>query len=179
MRKYVIFFVIDFLVGILLAQIIGEKQLICIEYFQRYRLELFSKQNLNNSFLFWKVIWDRTKIFSWLVLFSMTRYREYLLPIACGFCVFALGFFHGAYVLCFGISGILLVFSATFPQLFIYLFDVYLIERRMDYVSLRTSYYRKAKLGHIAITVLVFLAGCVTETLVGTRFFQWVIRLVL
>lgn len=176
MRKLIVFGIIDFLVGIIVAQLIGETSLIQVDYFKQFKLELYAKQNVDYSLLLWRIVWERAKLFSWFILFSMTRFREYLLYFVGGIFVFLIGFLNSAYVICFGIKGIAIVFGILIPHFLIYGFDVYMIGNKNEFSKVKNGYYYKMKLSYIFITFGLFLLGCLVEALVGTRFLKMILK---
>lgn len=176
MRKLLLFGVVDFLFGVFLSHIVGEHNLIQVDYFKQFKLELYAKQEVEYSVLLWKIIWDRAKFFSFIILFSMTRFREYLLYIVAGMFILLLGFMNGAYCICFGFKGIIIVLGILLPHFVIYGFAIYLIGSKKELCKVRNGYYYKMRISYVMVTFGLFLLGCLMETFVGTRFFKMILK---
>lgn len=158
MKKLIFYGVMLFMAGIILSAFIGEKVFIRIPYFQRYRYEMFATSKVGISKVFWKILWERGKIYAFLLLFSMTRYKKHLPKILFGIGIALLGMLFGAYTICFGARGILLCFIVLFPHILLYFFSLLLLckERRGS--------------------LLFWVLGIVAETIIGTSLLILIIR---
>lgn len=125
----------------------------------------------------WNIIYERLKLIAFLRLLCVTPIREKLGVLIVSVFSFIWGFYIMSCILELGLAGVVIGIAAVLPHGFLYgvLIIMMLGERNVH------NYHYKSKvtlniLSYI-VMFLLFLTGCVIESLVSTHFIPWVIRL--
>lgn len=177
MKKFLLMLLILFLCGIISADLCIEKlvnsnALLDIEMYEGY-----ANANLAFQDVFWNILYERAKLVVILVLLCFTPIKEkisiFLISIFC----FAWGFFCMSCISELGMAGIVVGIGSVLPHGILYGGIVALLLFRKN----TYSYYHKESVPFSAITyiaiILMFLTGCIFESIMGTHFIPWVIRL--
>ena len=125
----------------------------------------------------WNILYERLKLFVFLFLLCFTPIREKLSVIIVSLFSFIWGFYMMSCILEMGLAGVVIGIAAVLPHGLCYGALIFMILGELDV----HNYHYK---GTIAINVascvvmfLLFITGCVMESLVSTHFIPWVIRL--
>lgn len=177
MKKFLIVLIIIFICGILSAdvclnQIRDSKVLIGLEFYKEY-----ANAQLAFKDVFWNILYERMKLFGTLILLCFTPIKEKMGSILAPIFSFVWGFFLMSCIIELGIAGLIVGLASVIPHGFLYGGVIWMVLGRR-----RTrSYHIKNRIAiNVAIyifIVLLFITGCVIESLVGTHFVPWIIRL--
>lgn len=177
MKKEIGIVLLFFLLGIFVAELLGDEFLVTYGFLSEYQLHSFGTADIDRMDLFWNILWERGKGLLVIALMNATQLHGFL-PRA-GECVigFAMGFFAAVCVIQMGLCGILLALAAFFPHGILYLAAfVLLYHLRYAY----TSEGRKRKTVfflRILVIWIVFVLACLVETYIGTGLLQLFVRL--
>lgn len=177
MKKFLLMLLILFLCGIISAdlcieELINSNALLDIEMYRGYaNAELAFKD------VFWNILYERAKLVFILVLLCFTPLKEKISVLLISIFSFAWGFFFMSCVAELGMAGVVVGIASVLPHgLFYGGIIVLLLIRRNRY-----SFHQRDRVTLGAVTyivvVLLFITGCVIESLMGTHFIPWVIRL--
>lgn len=176
MKKDIGILLLFLLLGILVAELLGDEFLVTYGFLSEYQLHSFGTANIDRMNLFWNVLWERGKGMLVIALISATPLRGMLPRVGEGILGFVLGFFASVCVLQMGFLGILVVFAALLPHGAVYLIALILLyQLKPTY----TSEGRKRKAGfflRILVIWMLFLVACLMETYIGTGLLQMIIR---
>ena len=168
---------IIFLCGLISADLCIEKlvdsqALLDIEMYEGY-----ANANITFKDVFWNILYERIKLVLILGLLCFTPMKESVSVILVSVFSFAWGFFFMTSIAQLGMAGIVVGIASVLPHGVFYgaIFAILLFRKN------KYGYYQKDRLtlgiaSYIAI-LLLFLAGCVVESVMGTHFIPWVIRL--
>lgn len=177
MKKFVLMLCIIFLCGFISADLCMEKladshALLDIEMYEGY-----ANADIAFKDVFWNILYERIKLVLILGLLCFTPMKESVSVVLVSAFSFAWGFFFMTCISQLGMAGIVVGIASVLPHSIFYggIFAI-LIFRKNKY-----SYYQKDRMvlgvaSYIAILFL-FAAGCVIESVMGTHFIPWVIRL--
>ena len=177
MKKFLLMLLILFLCGIISADLCIEKlvdsnALLDIEMYEGY-----ANANLAFKDVFWNILYERAKLVAILILLCFTPIKERISVLLISALSFAWGFFFMSCIAELGMAGVVVGITSVLPHGLLYggIFVLLLTKRN------RYSYHRREQMAlgvttYIAICFL-FIAGCIIESLMGTHFIPWVIRL--
>lgn len=177
MKKFLVILFIIFICGILSADLcLKEMQdsdvLLGIEFYKQ-----FANAKLMFKDVFWNVFYERIKLFGILILFCFTPIKNKMSVILMPLFSFVWGFYLMSCVVELGVAGVLVGLASVIPHGGFYgavIATIILRGRRKNY------YVRNAIASNIVIyllLVLMFITGCVMESLISVHFIPWVIRL--
>lgn len=166
MRKDTLGFILIFLCGLWVAQLIGKEYFLTYGYLNPYQVNDYIQETFDYVDLFWNILWIRGEQILLIVIFRMTKMKR-MLPIALkGLLIFTMGFLLMVCGMIFGGVGILVLLVAVFPQGICYFFAIYsLIVTEENCV--------KTKVIKVIFCMLLVVSGCILETVVGTRLLKW------
>jgi len=177
MKKFLIVLIIIFICGILSADVclneIKESEvLVGIDFYKEY-----ANAKLAYKDVFWNNLYERIKLFVILLLLCFTPIKEKIGVILASVFSFIWGFFLMSCIIELGVAGLVVGLASVIPHGFLYGGVVWMVlgKRRSR------SYHTRDRAVIIVVSYILmsmmFITGCVVETLVGTHFIPWVIRL--
>ena len=177
MKKFLIVLIIIFICGIMsadicLTQIKDSAVLVGIDFYEQY-----ANAKLAFKDVFWNVLYERAKLFGILLVLCFTPIKEKIGVVFAPVFSFVWGFFLMSCIVELGVAGLIVGLASVFPHGLLYggALLMVLSKRRTR------SYHTKDRVAINAATyifmVLLFITGCVIESLIGTHFIPWVIRL--
>ena len=176
MKKFLIILIIIFICGLLCADIclkeIKESEvLIGIDFYNQYANTKHVFKNV-----FWNVLYERIKLFAVFMLLCFTPMKERLGIVLAPMFSFIWGFYLMSCIVELGIAGLVVGLASVLPHGILYAGGIWLLIGRK-----RRRFYHKNSvafdIGIYIVTLLLFVAACVIESLIGTHFIPWVIRL--
>ncbi len=177
MKKFLIILIIIFICGILsadvcLKQLKESNVLVGLEYYEQY-----ATANIAFKDVFWNVLYERIKFFAFLILLCFTPMKEKIGSILMPLFFFVWGFFLMSCIIELGAGGFVIGLACVFPHGILYVAAVWLLVRQKH----TRGYHLKNKIGinigRFLFFALLFITACVMESLMGTHFIPWVIRL--
>ena len=173
----IIMLLILFLCGIISADLCIEKlanssSLLDIELYEGY-----ANANIVLKDMFWNIFYERIKIVLILVLLCFTPIKEWISVLLISIFSFAWGFFFMSCVTELGLAGVVIGITSVLPHGLLYGgIVVLLLIQKNSY-----NYYHRdttplSLVTYIAI-IFLFITGCIIESIMGTNFIPWVIRL--
>lgn len=178
MKKRIWIWLLFFLAGVLLAELLGKEFFTTYGFLSEYHLKNYASAKLELPDLFWNVLWERGKLFLLIALICATPARKLLPPVGKGIACFVLGLFAAADIILLGGWGILLFVCALLPHGIFYLGSILLI------YGMKPSYAcdGKRKNARFFLQILLiwtlFAAGCLLETTAGTWLQQNLLKLI-
>ena len=179
MKKFLLMLLILFLCGIISADLCIEKlanssSLLDIELYEGY-----ANANIVLKDMFWNIFYERVKFVLILILLCFTPIREWISVLLISIFCFAWGFFFMSCVTELGLAGIVVGIASVLPHGLLYGGIVMVLSIHKN----SHSYYHRdttpfSLVTYIAI-ILLFITGCIIESIMGTHFIPWVIRLAL
>lgn len=166
MKSKITWYIVLFLLGILLAQLLGNSYL-AENLLDTYHLENYAKLQIDTDKLFGVILWKRGKLFFFLFLLGLTSFRKVtnkLLPI---FFLLAVGFYAGLCLACQGVFGVGIFFLSLFPHWICYGIDLYLMLHRKKPIQYSGKRYILTEIVSVLFMVLLLVAGCLLEATVG------------
>ena len=177
MKKFLIILIILFICGILsadvcLRQIKDSSVLVGLDFYKQ-----FANAKLVFKDVFWNIFYERVKLVGILILFCFTPIKEKLGVIIMPVFSFIWGFFLMSCILEIGVAGLVVGLASVIPHgLFYGAVLVTVLSRRFS-----RGYHPRTNLVSNAVIymllLLMFVTGCVLESLVSVHFIPWVIRL--
>lgn len=177
MKKSFFILLILFVCGIISAdvciEVIGDSTvLLNLDTYTQY-----ANANLAFDDVFWGVLYERVKLFSILIILCFTPIKEHISSVLICLFSFIWGFFLMTCIQGLGVAGIVLGIASVIPHGFLYGGIIIMLLQK----NRRYNYHIRDKIvkniGMILFMVLLFVTGCVIESLVSTHFIPWVIRL--
>ena len=177
MKKFLFILIIIFICGILSADIclnqINESEvLIKLTVFEQYATAKMVFKDV-----FWNLIYARMKLFAGIILLCFTPLKEKLTFIIAPVFSFVWGFFLMSCIMELGVAGVVVGLASVLPHGVLYGTILWMISRG----GRSRVYYRKSNAimnaGGYVFIGLLFITGVIIESLVGTHFIPWVIRL--
>ena len=177
MKKFLFILIIIFICGVLSADICLKQMqesevFIRLEAFERYATAQILFKDL-----FWSLIYERIKLFIIIILLCFTPLKERLGQIIAPVFCFIWGFFLMSCIIELGVAGLVVGLVAVMPHGILYGGVIWMISRG----NKKRGYYRKSNVvtnfGMYLFIILLFITACIVESLIGTHFIPWVIRL--
>jgi len=177
MKKIILMLVILFVCGfvssdISLTTLQEEGILLNLERFTSYA---YNKTLFKD--VFWSILYERSKLFGLIFLMIFTPIRDKLSIFLLGIFSFIWGFFFMSCISQLGMVGVVVGIFSVFPHGLLYLFVFIILFHKRG----AKRYIEKERMGKNIVTyilmVMIFITGCVLETVVGTQFVPWIIRL--
>ena len=176
MKKFLIILIIIFICGLLSADV-------CLKQIQDSSVfpgmdfyEQYATSKMVFKDVFWSVLYERIKLFAVLIMLCFMPVKERLALILAPIFCFGWGFFLMSCIVELGIAGVVIGLASVIPHGILYGLGIGLILRTWG----RRYHIKKPITRNIAtglFIVLLFVAACVVESLIGTHFIPWVIRL--
>lgn len=177
MKKFLIVLMIIFICGVLsadvcLKQIEESDVFLGVDFYEQYANAKMTFKNV-----FWNVLYERTKLLGILLVFSLTPIKEKIGIILLPLFSFVWGFYIMSCIIELGVAGIVVGLASVLPHGLFYGMGIGgLFIGGKD----RVYHHKNQGVIHIAkymFILLLLLTACVIESLVGTHFIPWVIRL--
>lgn len=127
--------------------------------------------------VFWSVLYERGKLLIGIILLMFTPLREKLSVILVSIFSFLFGFFCMSCILSLGMVGVVVAIFTVIPHGILYFIVILLLLQRRQTKRYIERNRRGKSLLTFVILIFIFVAGCVLETVVGTQFVPWIIRL--
>lgn len=177
MRKFLLVLCILFICGVISADICIEKLMYSDVLLEIDLYRDYANAKLAFKDVFWNVFYERAKLILFLLLLCFTPIREHVAFLFVAVFSFLWGFFFMSSVVELGLVGVVIAITAVIPHGILYIGALFLILRR----TVKHDYYQRDKMVMNPITyiviILMFLTGCIIESLMGTHFIPWVIRI--
>ena len=177
MKKFLIMLLLLFLCGLISGDVVTtglkeESYILGIEVYKEYAN---TKQEFDD--VFWQVLFERCKVLCFSILLFLTPVRERLPLLLAGLLAFCMGFFTMSNIISLGIVGLLVALAIFLPIILFYGgIMLILYGRRND-----RRYHQGEKILYYGITCLLtfllFVTGCIIETMIGIHLIPWMIRL--
>ena len=177
MKKFLVVLFIVFICGILSADLcLKELQdsdvLLGKEFYKQ-----FAGAKLIFKDVFWNVFYERIKLFGILILLCFTPVKNKLGIILMSLFSFVWGFYFMSCIMELGVAGVLVGLASVIPHGGFYgavVATIIFHGRRKKYYVRNTI---ASNIGLYLLLVLMFITGCVLESLISVHFIPWVIRL--
>lgn len=179
MKKSFFMLLILFICGIVSADVCMDilkegNALLDVGMYERY-----AKAQLVYQDIFWNILYERIKLFAFLLLLCFTPIRRFLGIVMISVFSFTWGFYIMTCVLELGMAGVIVGMAAVLPQGILYGMLLITLLGRSEVQTY--SYHKQSNLVRgildIVIVILLLITGCVLESIVSTHFIPWVIRL--
>lgn len=177
MKKFLLMLCILFLCGIISADICIEKLmysnvLIELEVYRDY-----ANAGLEFKDVFWNVFYERAKLVLLLTLFCFTPIRDHVFSLFVTLFSFLWGFFFMSCVAELGLVGVVIAITSVLPHGIFYIGILLLVwQRNARYTFHQRERMMLGSFSYISM-ILLFFTGCSIESLMGTHFIPWVIRI--
>lgn len=177
MKKFLLMLLILFLCGIISADLCIEKLAESNALLDMEMYEGYATAELTFADVFWNILYERAKLVLLLLLLCFTPIKEKISILLVSVFSFAWGFFFMSSISELGMAGIVVGIASVLPHGLLYglIFVLLLWQNRSRRGYLRESTGRST-ITYVAI-VFLFVTGCIVESIVGTHFIPWVIRL--
>ena len=177
MKKIWIMLLLLFLCGIISGDLIAESLkedgvLLGIEVYKEYA---HSKPLFEE--IFWQILFERCKCLMIAGILIMTPLKKAIPLILMGVATFMLGFFTMSNMISLGAVGLLIAIVTFLPQLFFYGGMVLILYGGQDRRKLRQGEKIAFRTLSTVLAIMLFVAGCVVESLMGVHLIPWMIRL--
>ena len=177
MKKFLLMLLVLFICGIISADLCIEKlvnsnALLDIEMYEGY-----ANANLAFKDVVWNILYERAKLVIILILLCFTPIKDKISVLLISIFVFAWGFFLMSCITELGMAGIVVGISSVLPHSLFYgaIIAVLLVKNNRHHYRQREMVVLNA-VTYIAI-IMLFITGCIIESIMGTHFIPWVIRL--
>lgn len=127
--------------------------------------------------VFWNVLYERIKLFGFLFLICFTPLKRHLGILLVSIFSFIWGFFMMSCVKALGMAGVVVGIFSVLPHGMFYAILLFLMIKNRDSYIYRQKSEKAVYILNIIVMLLLLLTGCVVESLIGTHFIPWVIRL--
>lgn len=177
MKKFLLMLLILFICGIISAdlcieELINSKVILDIGVYQGY-----ANAKLAFKDVFWNIFYERIKLIAIMILLCFTPLRDKISFLFISIFSFVWGFFFMSCIAELGLTGVVVGIVSVFPHGIFYAGILFLFLQS----STHHSYHQRSRTAFNVVTYIViflmFLTGCVLESLMGTHFIPWVIRL--
>lgn len=179
MKKSFFMLLILFICGIVSADVCMDilkegNALLDVGMYERY-----ANAQLVYQDIFWNILYERIKLFAFLLLLCFTPIRRFLGIVMISVFSFTWGFYIMTCVLELGMAGVIVGIAAVLPQGILYGMLLITLLSRNDVHTY--SHHKQSSLVRgildVVIVILLLITGCVMESIVSTHFIPWVIRL--
>lgn len=177
MKKSFFMLFVFFLCGIISADICinvikDSNVLMNLEVYEGY-----ANADLVYKNVFWNVLYERIKLFSFLFLLSFTPLKKYLGILLTSIFSFIWGFFIMSCIMVLGMAGVVTGIFSVLPHGLFYAVLIVLVIKHRDTYVYRQKREMVVSILNYVVMLLLLITGCVLESLIGTHFIPWVIRL--
>lgn len=177
MKKFLIVLIIIFICGVLSADICMQqiKESNTFVGFEGYKQ--YANAKLLFQQVFWNIVYERIKLLGVVVLLCFTPLKERIGYFGGVLFSFIWGFFFMSCIVEIGVAGVVVGLASVLPHGILYGVAIGLLLN-----GGRTGrYHHKNQIGRkisvYVFVLLLFVTACVIESLIGTHFIPWVIRL--
>lgn len=177
MKKFLIVLIILFICGVLSADVCLKQIEDSAVVVGRDVYEQYANAKLEFKNVFWSILYERIKLFGVLLLLCFTPIKEKIGVILALIFSFTWGFFLMSSIIELGFAGLVVGLASVIPHGILYCGSIWLMLRKNQ---TRTYLAREKMMINIASyigIILLFITGCILESLVGSYFIPWVIRL--
>ena len=177
MKKFLIILIIIFICGILSADICMQQMKESNAFIGLEGYKQYANAKLTFQHVFWNIMYERVKLLGIVVLLCFTPLKERMgLLLGAGFC-FIWGFFLMSCIIELGVAGLVVGLASVLPHGILYGVAIGFLlgggrARRYQHknqIARKISVY--------LFVLLLFVTACVIESLIGTHFIPWIIRL--
>lgn len=177
MKKFLLMLLILFICGVISAdlcieKLVNSKVLLDIGVYQGY-----ANAKLAFKDVFWNIFYERIKLIAILILLCFTPIRENVSFLLVSVFSYMWGFFFMSCIAELGLAGVVVGITSVLPHGILYAGVLFLLLQN----NTRYSYHQRDRGALNVVTyismILMFLSGCIIESLMGTHFIPWVIRL--
>lgn len=177
MKKFLIVLIIIFICGVLSAdvcikQIQDSNMVMGLDFYQEY-----AHAGLTFKNVFWNILYERIKLLVFLLLLCFTPIKERIGVLLVPVFSFSWGFFLMSCIIELGIAGLVVGLASVIPHGLLYGGVIWMVLGKYRTRSYHTRDRIALRIATYIFMMLLFLTGCVMESLVGTHFIPWVIRL--
>ena len=173
-QQLLIDFLAFFLVGIVLANLLGANTFQQNGSVTRYYLKQFQYTNIESQELLWHVGCNRLALFASLLALTVMVKGKIVHVLFVAWSGFAYGYFCVISISAFGAKGLLLCLVALFPQFLAYvpayLGLVQLSERRREHVGCR-------KMAAVVFLFVILIVGILLESYINPLILQKVLKI--
>lgn len=177
MKKFLVMLLILFVCGMVSADlsITALKDQNIVMTLERFTTYAYNDMLFKD--VFWGVLYERGKLLAILLLILFTPLREKLpMVLVCVFS-FMWGYFLMSCIVSLGMVGIVVGITSVIPHGILYFIVFMLLSQRRQ----GKRYIQREQVGKSIVTygliLVLFVTGCILETVMGTQFVPWVIRL--
>ncbi len=177
MKKFLLMLLILFICGIVSGDLCVEELessqvLLDLEIYRSY-----ANAKLDFRDVFWNVLYERGKLFFFMILLCFTPIKEKMIFVFICIFSFVWGFFFFSCLTELGMAGVVVGITAVLPQGLFYSGAIgLLLQGKTNYSYHQRDRMVRGTVNYI-LMVLLFITGCIVESLMGTHFIPWVIRL--
>lgn len=175
-KKLILMSIICMLIGIALVISTRGYMNANIPYLKELQWKRFAEQDINYAEVFWKLLWERAKLFLIIGLLASTRWREKLLILLLYVGSFVVGYWMATIVINMGIKGILIVLASLLPHGPVYVLGIIICLKEMENTYYRYDIHLLRQIGQGLVICGIFIVGCMAETIIGTRLLLYVAR---
>ena len=177
MKKFLIILIILFICGILSADVCVKQMkdsgvLLGVDFYSQ-----FSNAKLVFKDVFWNIFYERIKLLGILVLLCFTPLKEKIGIIIMPLFSFAWGFFLMSCIVELGVAGLVVGLASVIPHGVFYGAVIATILFRQQAKKYHPQNRVATNIVLYLLLLLMFLTGCVLESLMSVHFVPWVIRL--
>jgi hypothetical protein len=163
--------IVFFLSGILLALLSGDGYM-ADNPLSTYHLNNFVTQTSNPGELFITILWERGKLFFFLMLLCTGIGRRWMDKAAPVLLAVALGIYGGICLSCQGIWGVGIFLFTLFPHAGVYGFVLYLMLHKKKPIQYSGKRYILTEIVSVFVMLVLIAAGCLLEATAGS----WLLR---
>lgn len=177
MKKFLIVLIIIFICGILSADV-------CLSHIKDSEVFMdldFYKEYANTKLafkdVFWNILYERIKLFGVLLLLCFTPIKEKIMAVLIPLFSFIWGFYLMSCIIELGIAGLVVGLASVLPHGLFYGGVIGLLFAKRRNRNYHVKNRIAINIGMYILMLLLFVTACIIESLVGTHFVPWVIRL--
>ena len=127
--------------------------------------------------VFWNLLYERMKLFGVVLLLCFTPIKEKVASVLAPVFSFIWGFFLMSCIIELGVAGLVVGLASVIPHGFLYGGVIWMVLGKHRTRSYHTRDRIALNIVSYIFVLLLFITGCVIESLIGTHFIPWVIRL--
>lgn len=177
MKKLILILIIVFIAGILSADVCLTQLKESAVVVNKDLYEQYANAKLAFKDVFWNLMYERLKLFIVLIILYFTPLKDYIGKIILPMFSFLWGFFLMTCIVELGIAGLVVGLACVVPHGLLYGVALGLLSSRRHVRSYHIKNQLAINVGVYLFLFLLFLAACIIESLIGTHFIPWIIRL--
>ena len=177
MKKFLIILIILFICGLLSADV-------CLKEIEDHTVvigkevyEQYASLKLAFKNVFWNVLYERIKLFVVLFILCFTPIKEKIGVVLAAIFSFVWGFFLMSSIIELGFVGLIVGLASVLPHGILYCGSIWLMLRKNRTRSYLVREKMMINMASYIGVVLLFITGCILESVMGSYFIPWVIRL--